>query len=306
MQENFINEMQRKQIIQQILKRAYGTVHHHHDGSMRFHVKLTADEATQILELYPSPPPHNRATNENRVKNYLRQMMNGDWSTCVDPIIISDTGFIIAGKHRLTAQSRSGQTIEWFMIFDGPESLRKGTQGGTPHSISDLLHISSNEQAVVNIIWVMTNGRLNVKIGETEARAIWNEYGDSIKEVSNILTVKPWRNAPVIAAFSIAANSKKFDKSVVLGLVNNIKDYQLLTPGASAISKTVIEKKPINQEDRSILTLQVLRGIYAHVKKEKIQKLVATDSILPLYDKKYEFKIPKEKEDPLEAATAAE
>jgi hypothetical protein len=65
----------------------------------------------------------NRNISQKIVKRYAQEMKSGNWQKNYEPIVLSKSGRLLNGQHRLMAVIASGMSIEMFVIRDADESI---------------------------------------------------------------------------------------------------------------------------------------------------------------------------------------
>lgn len=85
--------------------------------------RLSSKEAKEMLarhkqleQLYPDAPTLQRTIDSSTASNYTRLMQKGRWVFNAQPIILTDTGFILDGRHRLRGLSTAGVTLPFLVV----------------------------------------------------------------------------------------------------------------------------------------------------------------------------------------------
>ena len=81
-------------------------------------VLLTPERAEELLE----NNHHNRKITQQRVREYSKEMMSGLWLYNGESIIVSESGRLLDGQHRLLAVIDSGVTIETELVEGVPDT----------------------------------------------------------------------------------------------------------------------------------------------------------------------------------------
>lgn len=89
----------------------------------------------------------NRNLREAQVKKYTRDMEEGRWTFCPDPIAFDKKGNLINGQHRLNAQIAANKTIQWVVVKDAPDDTQKTMDSGAVRTLPDLLQFEGFGQA---------------------------------------------------------------------------------------------------------------------------------------------------------------
>lgn len=105
--------------------------------------RITPRRAAELLTLNQ----HNRNIRRSVVDRYVQDMVAGRWEFNGAPIIVSDTGVLIDGQHRLTALVESGVALPFVVLYDAPESTRYTVDQGSVRKPSDILAFVGVESA---------------------------------------------------------------------------------------------------------------------------------------------------------------
>lgn len=89
----------------------------------------------------------NRALRKNKMMTYKRDMEEGRWNFCIDPVVFDEDGNLINGQHRLTAQVALGITMRWIVIRHVPRSAQNTMDAGAVRTAADTLHLAGEENA---------------------------------------------------------------------------------------------------------------------------------------------------------------
>lgn len=124
--------------------------------------RVTPAQAKEIL----ATNTVNRNIRENRVIQYQRDMENGRWTFCPQPIVINKDGELIDGQHRLTAQIGANKTISWVVIRKVDNEVQKTIDTNAPRSLADMLHMeghtySHTTGAVARLALQLQTGRIS-------------------------------------------------------------------------------------------------------------------------------------------------
>src|SRR5687767_46533 len=86
-----------------------------------FHV--TPDDARVLLERNAGPDGRNRAPSPSAIDRYAREMREGRWRLSGEGLIITKTGKLRNGQHRLLACIKAGVPFETFIVFGVDDSV---------------------------------------------------------------------------------------------------------------------------------------------------------------------------------------
>lgn len=145
----------------------------------------------------------NRKINPSHLKKITNDMMKGIWKDSPEPIIVSDTGKLLDGQHRLNGLLRSGIAgITVLVVYNTPEDIFECLNTGKKRDNSDLLGIGKKESQIASAI-----GRLLISVGRSSCptpvcKFIHNYFNYeiiTIREASKN-TVKCFSSAPFTAS----------------------------------------------------------------------------------------------------------
>lgn len=115
----------------------------------------------------------NRAVVPSRVLQFENSMRAGKWELNGEPIIISDTGRLLDGQHRLHAVLKFGQPVQLCIVRGVKDKAFDTIDTGRPRSQSDILGMEGIQQpglcaAAAGMIW-----RMYHSLGIWEACDAW-------------------------------------------------------------------------------------------------------------------------------------
>ncbi len=108
-------------------------------GSIK--VPVSARAAEVLLEMNTD----NRPLKEHIIGHYARQMKENKWHETGQPVIVSKSGRLIDGQHRLWAILESGKTVNIHIIFGVDEDAFSFVDIGKPRSAGDIFAIRGVE-----------------------------------------------------------------------------------------------------------------------------------------------------------------
>lgn len=111
-------------------------------------IEITPEKAKQMLgNLYE----HQRPYLDRTAQRYAADMLDGKWQAeNPAPIVISDTGKLIDGQHRLHAVVISGVTVSMNVATGVPESVYRSIDSGTTRTVAHRLDMPQ-KQAVAAV-----------------------------------------------------------------------------------------------------------------------------------------------------------
>lgn len=84
---------------------------------------------------------NNRSISRARVNRLVTEIRSGNWQLNGETVIISQSGKLLDGQHRLAAVALSGQTVRMAIAYDAPEDAVSTIDTGRSRSNSDILTI---------------------------------------------------------------------------------------------------------------------------------------------------------------------
>lgn len=115
---------------------------------------VTPDMAAALL----ANNGHNRKLNANRVQGLVAAMRSGEWRLNGETIIVSDTGKLMDGQHRLKAVMAFGQPVQLLVAYGANEDAFHTIDTGKGRSPGDILSMSDVRNptacaAVAKLVW---------------------------------------------------------------------------------------------------------------------------------------------------------
>lgn len=115
---------------------------------------VTPDMAATLL----ANNGHNRKLNSNRVNGLVAAMRSGEWQLNGETIIVSDTGKLMDGQHRLKAVIAFGRPVDLLVAYGANEDAFHTIDTGKGRSPGDILSMSEVRNptacaAVAKLIW---------------------------------------------------------------------------------------------------------------------------------------------------------
>jgi len=164
---------------------------------------ITPRRAAELLTLNRK----NRTCKPAVVQRYAKDMTEGRWGFNGAPILISDTGILLDGQHRLQAIVDSGVTLALVMIYDLPEATRDTVDTGSVRRAADVLKFSgySDETtlaAIARIIMSRQQGMTSIS-GYRPSNVDVRDYVLANPGIVNSVPVARSANRQVPAAPSV-------------------------------------------------------------------------------------------------------
>lgn len=133
-------------------------------------MRITPKYAQQLLDANTV----NRRLNPNAVAQYERDISANRWQINGAPIVISSSGRLLDGQHRLAACISAGVPFSTFVFSGAPESVMDTIDSGRARSVSDRMHMDgvsypNKVAAIINIAHALALGSLDYRCTSQEA-----------------------------------------------------------------------------------------------------------------------------------------
>lgn len=121
------------------------------------------DVTPEVANTWLANNGHNRSLTANRVRSLAAAMRSGKWAMNGETVIISETGKLLDGQHRLKAVTEFGRPVQMLVAFGASDASFETIDTGKARSPGDILSMSqvSNPTAVAasaKLIWQMHHG----------------------------------------------------------------------------------------------------------------------------------------------------
>ena len=110
-------------------------------------INYVMDISPEVAESMLSENSRNRKIDKYRVALYATQMQEGKWRLNGEPIILSESGSLLNGQHRLSAVIASGVTIKSLVVNGIPDSDFDTIDQGKPRTNGDIFSIAGMTNA---------------------------------------------------------------------------------------------------------------------------------------------------------------
>lgn len=130
-------------------------------------VRITPELARHLL----SKNYTNRKMSQSRVSFYARQMIDGEWIMNGQGIIVSNSGNLLDGQHRLMAVAQSGKSVDMLKVVlkgssDNLTALGMPIDRGKPRTMRDVTGLDSRDvqivQAIIRILFPKKGNNFSV------------------------------------------------------------------------------------------------------------------------------------------------
>ena len=181
---------------------------------------ITPEKAVEILAKCNRG---NRKLRPGTVARYSRMMALGEWRLSPEAIVISRTGRLLNGQHRLSAVVQSGVPVR-FMTIRGPEDdVFSVLDRGAVRTTSDALNSDKRETEVARLVAVMGGLDARIKPNDPDiarALALISEAHQDLAEACNT-HAQGFSSAPFRLA-AIARMMQGEDKEYILSLYRDL------------------------------------------------------------------------------------
>jgi len=119
---------------------------------------VTPERAADILKFQNTK---NRRLRPGVVTQYAQLMKDGDWKLSPEAIVISATGRLLNGQHRLHAVVASGLPQQFFMIYGPPDDVFSVLDRGAKRSTADAMELDKKLTEAATLLCVIQGGAHN-------------------------------------------------------------------------------------------------------------------------------------------------
>ena len=128
----------------------------------------------QHAELLLARNTSNRKVSPVTVAAYKRDMIAGHWQLNGEAIVVSATGQLLNGQHRLYACIEAGTPFQTVLVSGAPDEVVTTIDAGRPRTISDRMTMlgypyATRVQGCVSTLRIIAEGQSNAKNTPTEA-----------------------------------------------------------------------------------------------------------------------------------------
>lgn len=127
--------------------------------------EVTPDMAIKLM----GDNANNRLLSRTRVTKLVTEIRSGNWQLNGETVIVSKSGKLLDGQHRLAAVALAGKTVPMVIAFDAPEDAVATIDTGRSRSTSDILSMNGIEgghtiAASAGLFWRMMTAAVPVAI----------------------------------------------------------------------------------------------------------------------------------------------
>lgn len=165
----------------------------------------------------------NRRLRPSVVERYSRMMLAGDWHLSPEAIVISNTGRLLNGQHRLSAVVKSGVTVQ-FLIIRGPnDDVFAVMDRGAIRSIADALNADKAATEVARLFIRASTGASGALTTDFEVAEVLKKIAPVHADLMAFCNTRAvtFTSAPFRLA-AIARMMRGDDKEYILNLYRNL------------------------------------------------------------------------------------
>jgi len=222
---------------------------------------ISKESALKMLE---SIHPLQRSINENRVSAYARSIETGNYTSLNgQTIVITESGVLLDGQHRLSAIARTGVSLE-MMVFtvrdEYAEEVYRTIDSGRSRDMKDSYGTSNEQNALSRSMYCIENTNVAAKsafcnkistkelVSDQEAYSYFEDNKDDIIESCKIARrIRKEIGRGSIKAYSLAyllAKRLYRDEAIFFfeELTKNCSNSEYVTATRNAISKRYLDK----------------------------------------------------------------
>jgi hypothetical protein len=163
-----------------------------------------------IAQMYLSKQTGNRKINQNTVKRYAGDMVNGDWLTTHQGIAIDGKGCLLDGQHRLLAIIESGRSVNMLVSKGVAREAAADMDSGMMRSTQAQIMIGYGRTIPSQSIGIIKfiHGLYGDKKPSTPRIIVaYNKNQVALEEVRALTNARNLSTAPQLAAYIVAASS---------------------------------------------------------------------------------------------------
>jgi hypothetical protein len=188
---------------------------------------ITPDRANEILARHNY---NNRKIRQKTFQKYTRIMEEGGWVLTPEPIVISKTGRLLNGQHRLKAVVRSNTPVDFMVIDNVDDKVFSALDRGAVRSTADALVL---DKKLVETAGVISKAVHGIHMHDGAIGKIASDISDAHTSLlancgtaTKIFSSAPFRAAACIRV--IEGRHPRYAKETYKSLVNG--DVSLLAP----------------------------------------------------------------------------
>lgn len=239
--------------------------------------KITVSAAEKLLE----KNHNNRKPRKSHIQHLARQMSKGRWKLSPQPIVVTKSGYLVDGQHRMIAVVESGATIEVLVAIIPDESQQEiftVLDQGAARSVADILH--EDRRIILPINFLLRAGIGINKASPEDVQILLNsEMGSLLRILHNEIkpSSKTWKHTAFRAAFCIAVLSGSVSKEKAISAYKSLNEDALTDwPKVFAALYRQLNEldRPIITSGRSLDNDFFIRGLFAFLHFNKPTKSI--------------------------------
>jgi hypothetical protein len=188
----------------------------------------------------------NRKLRLSVVEKYSLMMRRGDWHLSPEAIVISNTGKLLNGQHRLSAVVKSGVSVRFLTIRGPSDDVFSVLDRGAVRSTSDALKSDKKATEVARLIVSCAYGGASSYLTDPEVARVLEKISDTHSILINHCnTTAPLLSSAVFRLAVVARMMQGHDIDYLLSLYRNLvlANINDLPPVALALIKLQMNGK---------------------------------------------------------------
>lgn len=234
-------------------------------------------DANAAKEILSRPFPHQRPLSRSHVSYLVGELKSGNFSDCVNPIVLSTRGECMDGQHRLSAIVQSGIGAKFTLIVDAPDKLYAKLGGGKGRSIADCLQLVDGRCDNATVIHAITS-YLNDAIQFRDRaplpliQSVFQKFPKSWEWMATEFRakVRGLTRAPVMAAIAIYHS---VDPDGAAQFANGFKTGENLSSGSPELALIKTINSAALGKRHSVFYWKAVAATRAHLEGREVVKL---------------------------------
>lgn len=213
----------------------------------------------------------NRKIRPSVVERYARIMLAGDWHLSPEAIVISKTGRLLNGQHRLSAVVKSGVTVQFLTIRGPADNVFSVLDRGAIRSTADALSSDRAATEVAKLFIRVTTGQGSASVNDFEVARVLQKISSVHADLISFCNTRAvtFTSAPFRLA-AIARVMRGDSREYVFGLYRNLAlaDIDALPRiGVSAVKAQLTGRFPAGGASVQLEWLGYAWGLFDQMKQ---------------------------------------
>lgn len=196
---------------------------------------ITPDVAKEMLKGNHG----NRNLRLSAVTKWVETIKSGGWVTTPQGIILSPSGRLLDGQHRLTAVVTAGIPVQMVVWRDVPESVYPFLDRGAGRSLADATKNSPREMSIATAAFRIANNN-STGAPDVVTLAVYESFKDDIQAVVEMAGKRSKRSsAPILVAAVAALAESPANKEWIL---RRVYSFTHLSPDIPAAGLSLLRQ----------------------------------------------------------------